>query len=231
MRERPIRLKAHEVRAILSGAKTQTRPAITPQPSTDASGNFCWKGINFGQDTAGRPLSQTLASQLPCSRTGRVHCPFGKIGDRLWVRETWMPGYYHEADHEDGPKVSLIYAADNAESAVAAPSYELAEKWEREFCEDGDEPPPWRPSIHMPRWACRLVLEITAVRVERLQAISEADALAEGAMEWAGEQSTPIRDLNAGDERIAFKALWESTGGDWDADPWMWVIGFKQVTP
>ena len=81
----------------------------------------------------------------------------------------------------------------------------------------------------MPRSMCRLFLEITDVRVERLQAISPADALAEGSMEWAGEQDTPIRDLGTGDERIAFGALWDSTGGDWNSNPWVWVITFKRI--
>ncbi|QDS15746.1 hypothetical protein [Xanthomonas arboricola] len=255
MRERPIRLKAHEVRAILSGAKSQTRHAVRPQPSIDASGNFCWNGINFGQDSAGRPLSQSLASQLPCSRTGRVHCPFGKIGNRLWVRETWQQvhplqvaagRYSHEgrAGIPGPPPVSYrtIYRADGE----FPPIYMLGgEPWpyrsltpfERNGMQSFVDDPWWNPSVHMPRWACRLVLEITDVRVDRLQAISDADATAEGIIEYdMGDRPAmygtgyPDSDPNADSSpRGAFQKLWQSTGGDWDANPWVWVISFRRL--
>ncbi|WHO87446.1 hypothetical protein [Xanthomonas campestris] len=202
------------VRAILSGAKTQTRRAVKPQPSIDTSGNFCWNGWNFGQDMAGRPLSETLALQRPCSRTGRVHCPFGKIGDRLWVRETT------EVDRATSDSAELArYSSDR--EPVCYPigtgnGYDGAwQLWwySRDTC----------PSIHMPRKACRLLLEITDVRVELLQAITDADALAEG----VDRTNTSI----PGYAKERFHQLWTSTGGDWDANPWVWVIGFKQVAP
>jgi len=216
MRERPILFNGAMVRAILAGQKTQTRRAIKPQPFEasflDAPGQH-------------RPSIDEDGRLRVATSTG-VHlltCPFGQPGDRLWVRETWMPGYYHEADHEDGPKVSVIHRADNAEATVAAPSYELAEQWEREFSEDGDEAPPWRPSIHMPHWACRLVLEITAIRVERLQQITADDCLAEGV-------STRFKVADAAEDLlIQWRDLWTSTGGDWDSNPWVWVIEFKRV--
>ncbi|WP_313217471.1 hypothetical protein [Stenotrophomonas sp.] len=217
-RERPILFNGAMVRAILSGEKTQTRRALRPQPYIDANGNFCWNGSNFGQDTAGVPLARTLASQIPSSRNGRVFCPFGQPGDRLWVRESWQfeINAMGSAREEDGP---FVYAAD---------TYQTGRRIEER----------WRPSIHMPRWACRLVLEITAVRVERLQAISEADAKAEGV------QPDQVRMINlfgcTGEERAdayrraaarPFRELWTSTGGDWDSNPWVWVIEFKKVTP
>lgn len=205
MRERPILFNGAMVRAILAGQKTQTRRVA--------------KGVAAVHARTGEALAD-IDSAGP-----RVQCPFGQPGDRLWVRETWMPGYYHEADHEDGPKVSVIYRADNAELTVTAPSVEFAERWERDFSDDGDDAPPARPSIHMPRWACRLVLEITAVRVERLQAISTQDCLAEGI-------TTRFKVADAADElRIRFCDLWNDTGGDWDSNPWVWVIEFKAVTP
>ena len=203
MRERPILFNGAMVRAILSGEKTQTRRALRPQPYIDANGNFCWNGSNFGQDTAGVPLARTLASQIPSSRNGRVFCPFGKIGDRLWVRESWQfeINAMGSAREEDGP---FVYAAD---------TYQTGRRIEER----------WRPSIHMPRWACRLVLEITAVRVERLQAISTQDCLAEGI-------TTRFKVADAADDlRIQFRDLWNDTGGDWDSNPWVWVIEFKRV--
>lgn len=227
MRERPILFNGAMVRAILSGAKTQTRRSMKPQPADDIS-----------QATFPNPSAHGWRSSLrhPHGPTTAHFCSFGQPGDRLWVRETWMPGYYHEADHEDGPKVSVIHRADNAEATVAAPSYALAEQWEREFSEDGDEAPPWRPSIHMPRWACRLVLEITAVRVERLHELSESDAIAEGADENVlADIRLPRNHARAGlpmvyaDCREVFADLWDTTGGDWDSNPWVWVIEFKRV--
>ncbi|MEP9689714.1 hypothetical protein QYG59_18305 [Xanthomonas perforans] len=247
MRERPIRLKAHEVRAILSGAKSQTRHAVK-LPHENPLGQ--WEASTSGGYGA-RDRKGNLVSEHACiwhTRTGdTLSCPFGDVGDRLWVRETWQQ--VHPLQVADGryshkgragitgpPPVSYrtIYRADGE----FPPIYMLGgEPWpyrsltpfERDGMQSFVDDPCWNPSIHMPRWACRLVLEITDVRVERLQAISEADALAEGSMWWAGEQDTPIRDLNTGDERIAFKALWDSTGGKWDSNPWVWVISFRRL--
>ncbi|ASK92668.1 hypothetical protein KWH04_16035 [Xanthomonas campestris pv. trichodesmae] len=237
MRERPIRLKAHEVRAILSGAKSQTRHVVKPAP--DARADWMRSDVNSVWHAG------TTAGEVP--GFGIWQCPFGQPGDRLWVRETWQQvhplqvaagRYSHEgrAGIPGPPPVSYrtIYRADGE----FPPIYMLGgEPWpyrsltpfERNGMQSFVDDPWWNPSVHMPRWACRLVLEITDVRVERLQAISEVDALAEAAMEWAGEQDTPIRDLNTGDERIAFKALWNSTGGNWDANPWVWVISFRRL--
>lgn len=179
MKERPILFNGAMVRAILSGAKTQTRRVAKPKRSME-------------------PMSD--------------ECPYGQPGDRMWVRETWTNAWDELKNHWSDPE-RYHYRADGIEVAHV----------------DGMERSPWIPSIHMPRRACRLVLEITAVRVERLQAISEADAIAEGATAWAGEQNTPIRDLDTGDERIAFMAMWNCAGGDWDSNPWVWVIEFKRV--
>lgn len=162
MKERPILFSAEMVRAILDGRKTQTRRVIKPQP------------IN------------ALDRPPPCD------CPYGKIGDRLWVRETQAK--FHPA----------VYMADVAEDFY--PSYL------------------WTPSIHMPRVASRITLEITAARVERLQDISEADAMAEG-VSWKHNPALPTTPVNA------FAALWTSVGGDWDANPWVWCIDFQRVQP
>src|SRR5690606_16958235 len=117
---------------------------------------------------------------------------------------------------------TVLYRSDNAEARVAAPSYELAERWESEFSDDGHDVPPWRPSIHMPRWASRLVLEVTGVWVERLQAISEADALAEGI------EADKYHGLDRAAAR-AYSELWEQINGpgSWDANPWVWVVEFR----
>ena len=164
-------------------------------------------------------------------------CPFGQPGDRLWVRETWycdhfevqqgpylQPADMHDLDQsrEDG---ELVYAADGL-----AP-YE-------------QDQPTWKPSIHMPRWASRILLEITDVRVERLQDITEEQALAEGivGVPFRPDDGWPIctgymvgpDDGKTGLQTTAAKAfagLWDSVGGNWNANPWVWVVEFKRVTP
>jgi hypothetical protein len=137
--------------------------------------------------------------------------PYGQPGDWLWARETWgfNPDFL-------GIHAHACYRAD--------PGHE----------HDGIK---WKPSIHMPRAACRIRLEVTGVRVERLQDISEADARAEGccARGWTPSYSNPD---NAGFDTGAtavedYAELWESINGagSWDANPWVWVIEFKRVTP
>jgi len=131
-----------------------------------------------------------------------IKCPYGKPGDLLWVRETW--GLY-DTQPKDGPgKALLFYRASDGES------YELRYQL-------------WRPSIFMPRWASRITLKIINVRVERLQDISEEDAIKEGATFRKGEWG----------ELDAFNYIWDSInakrGYSWDSNPWVWVIEFKRV--
>ena len=140
----------------------------------------------------------------------RIHCPYGQPGNRLWVRETWA------RDDEDG---AVMFRADCGLGGDA-------DDWQRGI-NDGAPRYRWRPSIHLPRWASRILLEVIAVRVERLQDISEADALTEGVT-----FSVPVKPSRA--ERMArdaYAELWESINGtgSWDANPWVWVIEFKRV--
>ncbi len=138
-------------------------------------------------------------------------CPYGQPGDRLWVRETHMD-----------LGACVLYRADSSaepERAAVAPSQR------------------WTPSIHMPRHLSRITLEITAVRVERLQAISEADAIAEGIHRrldglWSGGAWKHLRRPNCfSDPCNAFCDLWASINGpgSWDSNPWVWVIEFRRV--
>lgn len=140
-------------------------------------------------------------------------CPYGAIGDRLWVRETWAHSIHAACSErdEDGP---FVYAADG----------------NREATIDGR----WRPSIHMPRHASRISLEITDVRLQRLHDISESDAVAEGvsysldidAGAWCGAS-----DRLWGTAREAFRDLWESIhgNGSWAANPWVWALTFRRL--
>jgi len=135
-----------------------------------------------------------------------AECPFGQPGDRLWVRECWAPVY-------SNPK-SAIYRADGERQSGACCG-----------CV-------WKPSIHMPRWASRTTLQVTGVRVERLQDIREEDARLEGAYwsngapdEYGNRTEHPV------DARDEFAALWESIYGDysWAANPWVWVVEFRRL--
>ena len=216
IKERPILFSAPMVRAILEGRKTVTRRATKVQPHIDASGNFCVGSSNYGQDGYGKPVTKHFVNGC---------CPYGKPRDRLWVRETWycdhsevMRGPYLKPDDLDVSEArddgTLVYAADGLTPYEA-------------------DQPVWKPSIHMPRWACRILLEITEVRVERLQDISEEQARVEGVhkqptTDW---YSVPGIDGVGTTPRSAFANLWQTTGGDWDANPWVWVVEFKQVTP
>ena len=214
IKERPILFSAPMVRAILEGRKTVTRRAISHKLT-----NRFDEPRGQADVVVGYPLVECDDGYWPAIN----FCPHGQPGDRLWVRETWycdhfevMRGPYLKPDDldirealEDG---TLVYAADGLTP------YE-------------QEQPTWKPSIHMPRWVSRILLEITAVRVERLQDISRADIRAEGLQcppELASDDVSPnYRDWYP----AAWRELWESTGGTWDANPWVWVVEFKRVTP
>lgn len=201
IKERPILFSAPMVRAILEGRKTVTRRAIKVQPHIDASGNFCVGSSNYGQDGYGKPVTKHFVNGC---------CPYGKLGDRLWVRETFACGLCTDQPY--------------AYRATHAPE-DLEAGWH--------DPIKWKPSIHMPREASRILLEITDVRVERLQDITYEQAAAEGV------HRGPLREWCASDEGgachkypvPAFRDLWQSVGGDWEANPWVWVVEFKRVTP
>lgn len=211
MTERPILFSAPMVRALLAGTKTQTRRVVKPQPfaQPEDDGSGGWEVY------AGDELS------------GTMRCPFGAPGDRLWVRETWKVS--SESNHYPTDEKHL-YVEFRA-GAVAGTgqqrskfSVERDAELARAAWGNGKSHA-WRPSIHMPRWASRITLEVTDVRVERLQAISEADAMAEGI-----ERGEAAMYRSATE---AFVDLWESINGagSWRRNPWVWVVEFKRVTP
>lgn len=180
--EKPILMRGEMVRAILAGQKTQTRRPIKAP------------GVCFG--AGGEPLSVDGLKVL--------HCPYGKPGDRLWVRETfldWTEKIYHSEGRTDKPRV--IYRADG------------------NILVNGNK---WKPSIFMPRALSRIALEIVSVRVQRLQDISEADATAEGV---DAIPSAPAATTH----RTAFAGLWKKIHGpeSWVANPFLWVISFRKL--
>jgi hypothetical protein len=204
-KERPILFSGPMVRAILDGRKTQTRRAVKGQA-------LDW--LQPGMFTPG--FTADPANGLS---------PYGYPGDRLWVRETWQ---YHNWTEEGEP--AIRYAADDAVEWPEVPEEQIEavnQTWadlsldENYSIDSAARDRRWRPSIHMPRWACRLVLEVTDVRVERLQAISESDCCAEGC-------GSPItRDY----KKPKFEALWSSINGaeSWAANPWVWAITFRRL--
>ncbi len=198
MKQTGIIMSGDHPRKVLDGTKTQTRRVIVPQPELTAefenTSTFRWKGLSI--------TKEALISV----------CPYGQVGDRLWVRETFC-------EHTTG---GVIYRADE------------------EPCEGVYSYHKWKPSIFMPRWASRITLEITEVRVERLQEISDEDAIAEG-IERHTDSGNNIfwfevaSDYHGSTQSVtaieAFGKLWDSLnakrGYPWSGNWWVWVISFK----
>lgn len=218
LKERPMLFSAPMVRALLDGSKTQTRRVMKPQPEPipHRPGDYWWPCNAF----------QSMVS-VSDTRAPGAHgmagdaCQYGAHGDHLWVRETWHCDHF---EVQKGPYLEvpearelLVYRADSERPYEA-------------------EQPVWRPSIHMPRWASRILLEIISVRVERLNDCSEVDALAEGV------KAEPCDHVRLSCEEIGccgptakgmYAALWDQINGAgaWAVNPWVWVVEFKRVTP
>ncbi len=159
------------------------------------------------------PNSNDLPGMQQVLRT----CPYGQPGHRLWVRETWMDLQGTGIEIVTGSRERYAYGADTPRGSYGDDQrkcYGLK----------------WRPSIHMPRAASRITLEITSVRVERLQDISEADAQAEGVTD-DGSLVTDLDGKDRGGTIAAYATLWEVINGvgSWDDNPWVWVLQFKHL--
>jgi len=225
IKERPILFSSPMVRAILEGRKTVTRRAVKVQPRSQA---------DIGSYGKGQPFIRNLDVTKP-----NPECPYGKPGDRLWVRETFAL-----LGNEDGCCIdwqdnlvkgdergaARIYRASCPPGDYGLNQIPAKAEWKPDT-EAMEYDGAWRPSIHMPRWASRILLEITDVHVERLQDISRSEIRAEGLQcppELASDDISPnYRDWYP----AAWRELWESTGGDWASNPWVWVVEFKRVTP
>lgn len=205
MKERPVIFNGEMVRAILDGRKTQTRRVINPQPTLSDRTGFNWNGAAYG---IGSTYRDTVRNFANCFKV----CPFGQVGDRLWVRETFMELTGTGIEATTGMFEGFAYRADT-------PAGSYGDEVRKEY---GLK---WTPSLHMPRKACRILLEITAVRVERLNNISEEDSRAEGVMPMPGAAERLVGG------KLAFAELWASIYGyeSWRANPWVWVIEFRRV--
>jgi hypothetical protein len=206
MKERPILFSAPMVRALLDGRKTMTRRAIKTHRS---DGTFVC--VDHGAGWWPYRSADGESEVMPDGCEYPYSSPYGVTGDRLWVREKWAYGIHALSaarDHES----EIIYAATDS------PQRRLDSRW--------------RPSIHMPRWASRLTLEIAEVRIERLQEISEADAMAEGAPPSHPSIDVISREHEYEDfSRSWFAQLWDQINGpgSWAANPWVWVVSFRRI--
>jgi hypothetical protein len=232
MKERPILFSGEMIRALLRDEKTQTRRVIKPQPL----GNL------YTDPLDGRWLTKRFGGLLlPRIKDLTLECPFGQVGDRLWVRETWtfFDRYSKLDECHQGPEdpKSLVKWAGDSEQGRAVVDY-----WKRRLLFRADEPfphidwnVPWHPSIFMPRWASRITLEITDVRVEHLESISEEDAKAEGVtLEPCTHPGCDEDSRCAADSyRGAYAVLWNKINVKkypWGNLWWVWVVHFKRLT-
>jgi hypothetical protein len=211
VKERPILFSAPMVRALLAGTKTQTRRAVKDKVPAKYN-RLGWSS------QAGGPV-------IPLS-----FCPYGQPGDRLWVRETFaiVPRTAYRCS--EGVQQTL-----NQNDPYEHDAAIYREGWTRS--KGGFR---WRPSIFMPRWASRITLEITAVRVERLHDISREDAIAEGVRPLDGSNGPNYWTVDVGDVHLnnptaqgAYSMLWDwiNGTGSWAANPWVWVIAFRRINP
>ncbi len=234
MRARPILFSAPMIRALLAGRKTQTRRLVEPQPLAV-----------LAQPGDGKAPSHAIINRA--QKTGVIineygnedwlRSPYGYPGDRLWVRETVRAEVVNDLAY-------VRYIADNS-LVLVENSQEAADEWHDMYCYRGKHGATV-PSIHMPQWCSRMTLEITGIRIERLQNVTEQDALAEGAIPIECDhirRSCEEIGCYGDTARAAFRGIWESVDGNWesvdgnwesvdgnwDANPWVWVIEFKVI--
>jgi len=214
VKERPILFNSEMVRAVLYGRKTQTRRPV--------------KESTFRVEEI-IPDEPGYWTMIKDDGGDMVKSPFGVPGDRLWVRETWRASwdgdFAIDVNYREGDQVERFYT----ETLPGEATSEYITAWE------------WRPSIHMPRWASRIPLEITNIRVERVHDITEEDAQAEGCnkMAMVGSQDpifghAPVpRYHKDGSYKFGFKRQWDSIyankGIGWNANPWVWVVEFQRL--
>ena len=236
MRERPILFRGLMVRALLEGRKTQTRRIVKPQPVG---------GDRIHESEDGWVVGRMRDSE---NAWGELHCPYGVPGDRLWVRERWRIGAWDEnegriaIDYADGPdkRWRSDQTDDDGEKFNRLWQGSCDELHRKRILADsngqyhwkpGESPLRWRSGRFMPRWASRITLEVTDVRVHRLQEISDEDAIAEGLIEhgsgFLGFHGGPWQRH----PEDAYSNLWDSINGpgSWASNPWVWAITFRRI--
>ena len=232
--ERPILFSGRMISAILANRKTQTRRMVNPQPPavetvrTMAGDGYSW--LPPGRDDNFWRVAGPVWAVRECWRKPngyppnvndcvRLRCPYGKPGDRLWVRESFVTGWpvndfgdLQQFDEDGGELPRQVwYRADSPDL-----------RWLSDDGEDLTANPPWKPSIHMPRRLSRITLEILEIRIQPLHAISNLDALAEG-FDPTFKLQSYVAD---------FRDLWDQINGrrcPWNSNPWVWALTFKRV--
>ena len=206
MKERSIIFSGEMVRTILEGRKTMTRRAIKEQPPVDG------RAMPWIWDIDGKSPRYALGWRDDEDICCAAVCRYGQPGDRLWVQETWC------------------YFPDNAPDGMGENTYYLASQKNLKEIESvmRINKVQWKPSIFMPRWASRINLEITGIRVERLQEIPGKDCLREGI------RNTIEGKLLLGSHLVySFREIWDALnakrGYPWESNPWVWVISFKKL--
>jgi hypothetical protein len=230
IKERPILFSAPMVRAILDGRKSQTRRAIKPQPRSTFLGPQVFQPVVSNQSGLALPGPEQFGI-FDTWGEWSTKCPYGQPGDQLWVRETT---WYRKTD-------GITTYADGSmrthPSAIVGNFYAQAddfENWPKIAKSFGFKSV---PSIHMPRWASRITLEVTGVRVERLNDISREDSIAEGIEPSGGERNSWKDYIEQAQGLVnpinSFCSLWRMINGpgSWTANPWVWVVEFKRVKP
>lgn len=221
MRERPILFSGEMVKAILEGRKTMTRRVV----NKDISNQF---DIDVDDTIAAFIEQDTGDSYNPINV-----CPYGNVGDRLWIKETWKL-----VPETACPIFNCVCQTINPANPHEAVIYKCGLERARG---NGN----WKPSIFMPRWASRILLEVTDIRVDRLQDITEEDAIAEGihlcagideegcthGYHWSQVSDTDLLFNSAAD---AYRKLWDSINGKkpgktWQDNPWVWVVEFRRI--
>lgn len=234
VKEHPIIFSGKMVRAILAGKKTQTRRVIVPQPEPAGYDPTCNGGVWDW-------MAECNEEEVPncCKRL----CPYGVPGDRLWVRESWGYRGCCTGGDPEGHTADVTYKADDAKRHISFRTFDkmmaAVPKQNIKHTDSCDYDGDWycecitkwwhkqksKPSIHMFRWAARIFLEVVNVRVERVQDITETEAISEGVEGGGGHP-----DFWVG----AFRDLWDSInskrGYGWEVNPWVWVVEFKVVT-
>jgi hypothetical protein len=236
--ERPILFTAPMIRALLAGTKTQTRRAVKLPKWMAAQGGDLNAATTFRDPGFGD--GEYLHVRLNDESQQRVYCPYADTpGDRLWVREA-----FRFLDSFDGDSPSTV----GTRCLVAGyPKPWAPTHYEADGCRDnwmnvGTVPGSitagkLRPGIHMPRWASRILLEMVTVRVERLQDISEADAIAEGITEGTGDFAGCFFSggpaMSGTTAKECYARLWDEINGagSWAANPWVWCLTFRMIKP
>lgn len=231
VKDTPLLMKGPLVCATLEDLKTQTRrlnglKEVNKRPDMMElvehlcdGDRWCFREKDTGTD------------RYP--RSGIIKCPYGKLGDRLWMRETWQK---FDPERDGIPEDRFGSHCPYKGITGGKPHEKKPIHWRAVYRADGEVEHPehgkanWRPSIHMPRWASRINLEITSIRVERVQDISYADSTKEGV---PADLSIP-EFYPGGRYRAPFKTLWDSInakrGYGWDKNPWVWVVEFKRLS-